>query len=248
MVLASCAQALRSRTAAVPQRPLFTVDIHTVDEGSVQSEMGLALEVNGRFDTPVLGTYGLSEKTQVMLGTSPWVYVSRPGSDGSGPGDVSFGFKHRLRDPAGEIPGFALQFVTKLPTATRQTGVGTGELDFLARGVMTKTIDAWSLTVNYELGILGDAQGEGADLGHSLSCFAAHPLGQRLTGFGEVLAELRPEEDYEAALLGAGLAWRPRASTVVDAGLSIGLAGDGPDFRLFVGMAINFGTPLFGAR
>lgn len=239
--LSSCMTTSRSESPAVPQRPLFTVDVNTVEEGSVQLEAGAILDPSDGFDTPVLGTYGLGPRTQFLLGSSPWVYVDRPGPDGSGPGDIVLGFKHRFREASDELPGFALRFLTKIPTTNPREGISNGEVDFAARAVFTQNYGDYQVSANYELAIRGEQQGEGTDLGHTATIFAARPIDDRWSAFGELLVELRPEEKLESAEIGAGVAWSPRASTVVDAGISIGLDSDAPDLRFFAGVAINFG-------
>ena len=241
--LQSCLLGPRSGAVAVSQRPFFSSDIYTVEEGSAQIEAGATVDPKDRIDTPALGTYGTSERSQLMLGWSPWVHVDRPGNDGDGPGDMLVGFKHRFFDPTETLPGAALQLFTKLPSGSTNEGISSGEIDFFANGIVTQKFDDWSLSGNYELGVLGEANDTGTDLQHAIAIAASRPISEQLSAFGELLGILQPEQNQERAQLGLGIAWSPRKSTVLDAGLSFGLDHDAPDFQLFFGITVNFGAP-----
>lgn len=241
--LTGCLLGPRSGAVAVSQRPFFSSDINTVEEGSAQIEAGVSVDPGDRTDTPVLATYGTSERSQIMLGYSPWVHVDRPGNDGDGPGDLLVGFKHRFFEESETLPGAALQLFTKLPTGSTNEGISSGEIDFFANGIVTQTFDDWSITGNYELGVLGETGDTGTDLQHAFAIAAGRPIGEQLTGFGELLGILQPESNRELAQLGLGVAWAPRASTLLDAGVVFGLDHDAPDFQLVFGITVNFGAP-----
>ena len=241
--LNSCMLGPRKGAIAAPQRYRFSSDIHTVQEASWQLETGLSFDPGTRLDTPLVASYGSSERSQLLFEWSPWVHVVRDGKDGNGPSDFVVGYKHRFLDATDEAPGVAIQMRSKLATGSTNEGISSGENDFFAAGILSQDLAGWSLTGFYELGVLGKPLGSGSKLQHAFAFSGTRPWDEQLSGFGELVAIFRPEAGRDAVFATLGATWSPRKSTVLDASFSFGLNRGAADFRLNFGMTINFGAP-----
>lgn len=232
------------RIAATPQRPTFSNDTFTTAKNTFEIETGVAVDPGDELETAVTGKVGVTDHADLLLTWSPHLVLERPGRDARGQGDVFVASRVRLREDEDGIPAVALLGTVKIPTASDRRGVGSGELDALFTGIVTKQIDAFSITANYQLGFLGEPGDGGFDLQHAFAIAAGTGLSDRVGVFAEVAGVFVHEQDVESVFTTAGLTYTPTPSVVLDAGAVTGLSSDAPEFRLFVGATINL-TGLF---
>lgn len=226
--------------AATPQRPTVSSDTNTTAEGSVELETGLAVDPGDSFSTPSALKYGIGPISEVFLGFSPYNRVERPGNDGEGFGDVVIGGRHRFWED-GRGTSAAVQLATKLPTSDRDEGLGSGEVDFAAAAIATHAIDAvTSVTLYYELGALGDANGAGTDAQHTLAVSGGHALDERLGVFAE-LAHIASPGGTDPSFATAGATYALSPGLILDCGVSLGLNDDAADAVLLAGLTMNLG-------
>ena len=234
---------------ATPQRPTVSSSTATTAEHTFELEAGVVIDSG---DTSAIATtlkYGTSDRTEIFASWSPWVFVEAPGADGSGPGDLFLGTRHRLVDEVGPLPSLGFQGQVKLPTADEGEGLGTGEVDFLLAAIATKQLGRASLNGFYELGVLGDPGESGdTDLMHTLTAGGGFDLDDRSSVFGELVAQVAPAQNLTSIFAIGGGAWKFGDTFVLDAAVAIGLSEDAPEFQILFGATRNFGAlgPPFG--
>jgi len=242
---AGCAGFGQDRAPVTPQRPTLSNNTATTAEGTVEVEAGVAIDPGDSFDSPVVGKWGMSERSELFVAWSPWVVVDVPGNDLDGASDLAVGMRHRFADETAEMPSAAFQLTTKLPTANDE--IGTGEHDFFAAVMLDKRVAEVDFTAFYQLGLLGDPAGRGAETGHDVALAAALALDDRWGVFGELAGRFVSEYDYDSVFLTGGVTFAQDPSLVFDAGLVAGLSDDAPDAVFQVGMTHNLGR-LFSGR
>ncbi len=226
-----------------PQRPTFANDTATTPEDVLEVEFGVSADPRspGRdIDLPLGLKLGLGPRTELFGGLG--VLRSVDGEDGIG--DVTIGLRHRLWDETYETVGTAFQLSTKLPAASESRGLGSGEIDFFAAGIHTRTIDRTAFTLFYQAGLVSEPAGVGQDLELALAGMVRTDLTRRMLGFGEVAGVFQPENDLESIFLTVGGAFRYAPWMYLDLGLSVGLTHDAPDVLLLVGLTRNLGRVL----
>jgi hypothetical protein len=169
-VLMLCASAA---TAAAQQRPLDTQDPETIGAGRVLVEGGISAAHNvvyplsgfkgDLWQLPVLGLdVGLSSIADLQITGGPYNFLSIS-SRGPGPladvvtatgdsttsvEDITMGVKIRLAPETGHTPGFGFRFATRLPNASRKSGIGQDTTDFGASILLAKTVQSVRLVGN----------------------------------------------------------------------------------------------------
>ena len=238
-LLAGCRIVPDSQAPVTPQRPTFSSDTNTVPEGMVELEAGVILDPGDLVATPTTLKYGVGPAAEVSVGWSPLNYLSLPGEDEFGIGDVFLGLRHRFREEGEDRPSLAVQSVVKLPTADDGDGLGTGELDAFFAGIASKAVGKLSLTGFYQFEILGDPAG-GTDIGNSFAFAAGQALGEGIGAFAEVVFRFVPENDLDQYFTTLGATYAVSPALVLDVAVLLGL-DDAPDFQLLVGFTHNFG-------
>ncbi|MCP3916639.1 MAG: hypothetical protein GY711_13870 [bacterium] len=221
---------------AKPQRPTFSSDTSTTGEGSVEFEAGVALDPGDAFALPATAKYGLSDKSELFIGLPLYALIDESGGDPEGVGDLFIGTRHRVweEDPT----SVAFQLATKLPTG--DSSLSTDEVDFFAAGILTHGMNAkTSVTAYYELGYLGDPDGD-ADVQNALAGAAAYALDDETTLFGE-LAEIFGPEDVDPIFTTLGVAHALEPNVIVDVAVAVGLNDDAADAVLLFGVTTNAG-------
>lgn len=240
-LLAACAVHAEPATAATPQRPTVSANTKTTATDTVELEAGVSVDPSDTFDSPLRLKYGLGPRTEFAVRFSPLVYLSRPGDDGNGIGDLFLGTKHRIVEQDGDWPSLAFGLITKLPAASTVEGIGSGEIDFFAEGIASADYDDVSLTAYYKFGALGAPRARGVDGQHTGALAASVPLGGDFGAFGEVAGVFDDERRQDAVFTTLGVTHQPLVNLVLDGGVVVGLSDDAPDLAVIVGMTLNFG-------
>jgi hypothetical protein len=237
--LSACLVVTGGDHAAHPQRPTYSSDTNTTDMGTLEVELGLALDPSDSFDTPATVKFGATPFTEVFVGFSPYQWVERPGDNGHGIGDHVLGARHRFwEDDRGHSA--AAQTSIKIPTADEDEGLGTGEFDFVGAGIFTAQIDSrFSSTLFGELALVGDPGG-GNDLRHALASAASYALTEDTAAFAEI-AKIFHSDGADPLFTTLGIARTLFPGTILDVGVAIGLNDDAPDAILLVGVTTNLG-------
>lgn len=245
-LVGGCASLPDDQQPVTPQRPTLSSDTSTTARGTVEIEAGVSVQPGDLLDTPLALKWGSGEATEVFMGWSPWQQIDVPGHDLEGSSDVLVGMRHRFLEESEGVPSAALQLATKLPTGNDE--VSTGEIDFLAAGIVTKRAAGVSWTGFYQLEALGSPGGRGIALGHDGALAAAGAIEQRWGWFGELAGRFVDELHHDSVFVTAGATYAPKDSMVFDAGVVVGLSDDAPDLMFVFGMTHNLGSIFGSAR
>ncbi len=230
--------------AATPQRPSLSSDTSTTAANSFELEAGATLDPDDYQAIPLALKWGLSSRSEFFLALSPYQNLELPGKDVNGASDLSLGLRHRFWDETPESPSMALQFSSKLATASESQGLGNGETDFFVAGILGKRLGDISTTAYYQLGLLGEVGDSSRDLEHSLALVAATALSSQWSIFVEPAVILQPEADLDSFFVTTGAAYSVSPSLVLDCALVIGLSREAPDLQILFGFTENLGQPL----
>lgn len=228
-------------SAPTPQRPTLSADTSTTRHGTAELEAGIGVDPHDATTLPTSLKFGIAPETELFWSWTPFQWVRQPGPDARGQGDTAVGFRHRFQEEVDLLPSAALQLTTKLPTASAHRGLGSGELDWSAAGILTRSVGAGSATAYYELGALGEAGDQGVDFLHSVALAGGYPLVERLSGFLEIAAQVSREQNHESVFSTLGVAYPVMDSLVLDAAVITGFTDDAPDFQLVAGFTMNLG-------
>ena len=240
-VLAGCTVDRSYQTQTTPQRPTFSSDTNTTAAGTIELEAGLDLDPGDRLSTPTTVKYGVDERTELSIGFEPYTWIDIDDRSPAGIGDLVPVLRRRLVDQDGSSPSLGYLVGAKLPTASPDKGIGTGETDLFLASIAHWSDPAWTATGYYQLGLLGAAGSSGMDLSHLMTVSGSRPVQSDLSAFGELAFRWTPEQDLEELFGIAGIALTYRPGLVFDLGARLGLSPDAEDFALLIGTTINFG-------
>ena len=106
--------------------------------------------------------YGLSNRSDLQVGFTPYVDIDSRPSHVSGIGDLTIRYKHRLTGDAAKIQVAVIPFV-KLPTAKQ--GIGNGKAEGgLAVLISIATGSPVTVVLGPEVDLLADSDGDGHHL------------------------------------------------------------------------------------
>jgi len=153
--------------ALAQQRPLDTQDPETIGAGRVLVEGGITVSHDITYplsgfkgdlwQTPVLGlNVGLSSFADLQITGGPYNVLSissrargplsdvvtSTGDSTSSVEDITIGAKLRLVPETAGMPGIGFRFTTRLPNASRKSGIGQDTTDFGASILVAKTIQS----------------------------------------------------------------------------------------------------------
>ena len=160
-------------TAAAQQRPLDTQDPETIGAGRVLVEGGVSAARDITYtqsglkgtlwQVPVVGlNVGLSSIADLQISGGPFNYLSITsrqlapltgvldflGDSTHAVEDITIGAKIRLVPETGRTPGVGFRFTTRLPNASRKSGIGQDTTDFGASLLIAKTVQSIRLVGN----------------------------------------------------------------------------------------------------
>ncbi|MCK5945460.1 MAG: hypothetical protein KAI24_25945 [Planctomycetes bacterium] len=245
LVAAACAVAgcqLPHQRPVTPQRPTVSFDTNTTAEQTFELETGVNVDPGDFFDTPNTLKYGTGERTELFVGWSPLQVLQQPGEDADGSSDVVLGARHRLIDGDDAVPAAAVVLSGKLPAASANNGLGSGEVDLRVAGVLNQTYGDVNANLFYQYGALGQPAG-GTTSEHTLTLTLGRPINDRLGAFLELGGIFVPASNTDALFAITGATWAASPSLVFDGGVNIGLSDDAADLQVFVGCTWNLGGP-----
>lgn len=223
-----------SNISATPQRPSNSTSSATAPFGWLEMEAGSTISDNG-FNTPVVFKLGINRNSELFVGLTPLLRVSEPDSE-TGLGDTVVGGRWRFfQQEAGA--SLAAQVSVKLPTASSQKGLGSGEPDYNFLMIWSQGWENMALDINAGFSAAGLPAG-GSDEQVLGIVTLSRGFSPRLSGYGELLV-LNSFEFREAMLLGsAGAAYSLSARAVLDAAVNFNLADAPFDFQVLAGMTV----------
>jgi hypothetical protein len=167
--------------AGAQSRPLVTEDPETVPAGFMLFEAGLDYARDVKFPAAGIegtlwriGTFGLSigvgSIAEIQLDgsfrdnltltsvpvISPFADAFAVGDSTTTFGDLMVGAKVRFLSETASRPAMAVRFSTRLPTASAESGLGPGTMDFLYGIGVAKTVQSVRIAANAGFGVFSD--------------------------------------------------------------------------------------------
>ena len=225
-------------------RPLRLEDAYAIANGEIAVEAGIGFTVPRRGNTrgvfPVELLYGALPNLQIGLGTllstDPREIDDRPKS-----GDLRFSALYNFNQETITLPALAIKLTLDAPT-----GVGAHGVAIEVKGIITKSIERFSLHLNTGYEFLTSARDDERDGRYKLALGASYPLGApqftRATLIGDVFAEQatrRGEPTTVGTELGVRYQLTPRL--VWDGGLGAEFAGPSHRSAFFLTTGFSFG-------
>jgi hypothetical protein len=198
--------------ASAQQRPLDTQDPETIGAGRVLVEGGISGAHDIRYplsgfegnlwQLPVLGlNVGLSSIADLQITGGPYNYftitsrqpgpladvVTATGDSTHSVEDINIGAKIRLLPETGNSPSVGFRFSTRLPNASRKSGIGQDTTDFGAALLVAKTIQ--SIRVVGNVGWISMSQPLDGTRQNDVLAYG-FSLARAITGGTEVVGEI----------------------------------------------------------
>ena len=258
-------------TAAFAQsRPLVTEDPETVPVGNILIEGGLDIMRDTYFPASGLrgtlwriatigASFGVSSIAEFQIdgGIRNSLKISSRNPDAplahmltleddddstSDFEDLRFGAKIRIANETAGRPAFALRFVTRLPNAGNESGLGLDTMDFHFGVLFGKTVQSIRFVGNAGMGILGDPergdrQNDVLDYGFSIA--RAIATGVELVGEVNGRASTRsgtPPIGTESRSMMRFGARFTHASVRIDGAFLVGITSNDPSWGISTGV------------
>ncbi len=235
-------------------RPTKSNSPVTVDAGHFQYETDLfsythsnAGGVSSRLYTildPVLKV-GLTDRVDLELQFNGynWFNTRVPGgpkiSSGSGAGDLVVRVKINLFGNEGGAAMALIPYV-KAPTASRNIGNGQTEGGVIAPLSVPLPWD-FTLVVMPEVDVLKNANDNGRHFNFSQLIGISHPIGPKVTVYGELYSALGTDKRTPAVYTLDGAVSYALTDTVqLDAGVNVGLNRNAPNLQVYTGVSQRF--------
>jgi hypothetical protein len=262
---------LLASPVAAQQRPLLTEDPETIGAGLMLLEGGFDVQRDIFFPVsglegnllrlPTLGlSIGVSSIAEIQIDGGFYnrlnVTARRPapfsgeldftGDQTSDVDDLVVGAKVRLVAETTGGPSFGLRFATRLPNASKESGIGLDTTDFYASVLVGKTVESIRIVGNAGVGILtypADRTGQNDVLTYGLSMARAVAQGVEIVGEINGRLDFRegdppPGTETRGAFRFGG---RFTSGPVrVDAGVIIGMTPRDPSFGFTTGLTWVF--------
>jgi hypothetical protein len=223
---------------------IFIDDIYTTDKGRWyiefsadyyrDVEQGFDLEsgenikpASREVDASAYFSYGLLDNLDIGL-TVPYLFINSSDGKVNGFSDIVVETKYRLRQESRILPGFALYFDLKAPSANKAKNLGTGRFDLSINNIFTKNIgdNVFDLNLGY---VFVCSEGEDNPF------FYCFDIGRNLTEKIGICAEIYGENTFKGdfddnILIGAlSLSYEFNENVYFEIGAGGGISKDSPD-------------------
>ena len=263
-----------AKTASAQSRPLVTEDPETVPVGNILLEGGLDITRDTSFPASGLrgtlwriatigASFGVSSIAEIQIDgglrnilnitsrnpNAPLASMLTVSDTDTSTGDfedLRFGAKVRIVSETEGRPAFALRFVTRLPNAGNESGLGLDTTDFHFGVLFGKTVRSIRFVGNAGLGILGDpergdSQNDVVDYGASIARAVATgvELVGEVNGYVSTRSGTPPVGTDSRAMMRMG-ARITKSSVRADVGLLIGITSNDPSWGITTGFTWVF--------
>lgn len=241
-LLPSCVLTLDEVGPPVVQRPTLSQNTDTTLPGGVSLEMGAEVGPRGRRSVPTTIRWGAGRDSEVTLGGD---LIRRSGGE-SGSGDLEVGMRQRLVRVEDGVTGWSWGWLTRIPTASADRGLGSGEVDAQLNVSRDRLRGVSTITQYAQLDLLGNPDGAGTDIGWLGAVAVSRPLGGGYGLVAEGAGRWVPERDEEGVFLTGALTMQLDEWSLVDVGVRLGFGDDAEDWTLFVGFGRSIGRLTAG--
>jgi hypothetical protein len=246
LAVVACVHADESPIEVNPNRPSFATPARTTQEGVFEVELGLQDNLprdgGSLSSSPFLLKLGLLSSLEARIGGNGLLRQKPPGAPATtGFGDVTLGAQwcYLKNGPLGL--DLAVQATVKLPTASVNRGLGSGEPDTLLMLLFSRDLGPYHVDVNAIETWLGvpEAVGGGHERQTAGTVCASRSLGKRWSATGELytIGPSFQNARIVSNLWAVGYKVSPRL--VLDAGLDVGLSHGAQKVSFFTGLTVG---------
>lgn len=231
---------------ATPNRPGVANPAEVTQKGILELEYGWerafrSPDFKTHATAAALVRFGLTEDFELRLGMDNYIAQLSPDHEGrrSGIGDTSPAFKYRLVEGKGLLPTLSFSYEVKVPTASKNKGLGSGRVDHNLLFLASKDLLGLQWSFNYVLGWVGKAGKKSFDDSHLLALSASRSLFGPLGIQGEIYGSPQVNRQTPAIIsTDWALTYTVTPRVILDAGVDIGLSSAARDIAYFAGITI----------
>ena len=233
-------------TDAFAYRPLGTEDAGVAGRGVAQIEVSwdYVKWENGDMENIFLfvPVYGVTNNLELSAEV-PYIFHSPDsGKDEEGAGDINLVAKYLLLDEGAYTPAFTIKGVVKLDNGDYDKGLGSGDRDYSAFAVFSKTVASFAFHAHIGYARVGDRKDENLrDI--TLYGFAAdYAMNERCHIVAEINGnrhtDRTADENPGNALV--GVIYRVSDTLFLDAAVRRGLTDASPEWSTTAGISLSF--------
>ena len=161
----------------------------------------------------------------------------------NGMGDLILNTKWQFLGESKWLPRQAIVPAVKFPTANKDTGLGSGEIDYDVTWIASKSLcEKIGAHVNAGYSFIGEPSGEDVDDIIHYGVALDYKIVDPLQWVGEVYVEKEMLGGTDNIIMfNTGLRWNPVDDLVFDAAAGSRISGDAPDLTATAGLTWTFG-------
>jgi hypothetical protein len=183
--------------------------------------------------------YGISERSDLQIGWTPYVRIKSGGHSISGVGDIVVRLKQRLTADDAKVQVALIPFA-KLPTAKRP--IGNRKVEGGLAVPFSFSLGGATATFGPEVDVLADGEGQGRHAALINLVNLSGAVAPRLTLAAELWSNLNfdPAGTVKQASADAAIAYALSNEMQLDGGVNVGLTKDTADLELYTGISLRF--------
>jgi len=229
--------------AANPNRPTVADPADITQYGVLEVEYGFdhTWPAPGTNQTSLGGLLKFAVLCDIEVRWTTTSFLSQTNTSGTakGFGDNWLGPQVRIYKQTSRVPTLAFGYAAKIPSASEQKGLGTGQVDHAFTFLASKDIAGIHFDFNVTHFLLG-RNNPGYDHAEQMNLAFSHVLHKKLGFTGEFYGETYANPanpEFVSSLWALEYAATPRL--VIDGGVEIGLSSGGPHRHAFVGVTYS---------
>jgi hypothetical protein len=228
----------------VPSRPTVSNPAEFQRPGVLQVELGYnanfrAPSVSDSEDMPVAFRFAPSRRILLELDTDSPMSQKILGSRVVGAGDSQLGIQFVLSHESSSKPGVAAAYYAKLPSASRDKGLGSGRVDHSFMALVSKGIKRTTVDFNVAELVAGRTSTPGHASSGEFAVAASRGVSEHVGIQGEISGFSRSDEQPGASLGLGAVTYQVNSRLVLDCGLRFGLTANAPHPGVFAGLTIG---------
>jgi hypothetical protein len=161
------------------------------------------------------------------------------GLSAKGVGDTRVGFQTTVLEDGKHHPSIALVYMTKLPSASKSLGLGTGRTDHQIMGLASKKIGELAIDLNVGLLINGREMQSGYAKGGQFALGLSRDIRRGIGVQGEISGQTLDADQPRGAFALAALTYQSDRRVIFDIGTRFGLNSTAPRFGFFAGVTVG---------
>ena len=226
---------------ANPNRPTVSNPAHVTQYGVLELEYGwdqFWLEENvHQTSTGGLLKFGMLCDVELRWNTTS--FLSQTDANGSTHrtfGDNWLGTEIRFHRQNGRLPTMAFSYALKIPSASTESGLGTGRVDHSFTLGASENVAHFNLDFNFTQFLIGRTNASGFDKNQLLALAFSRPVHGGLQFVGEFYGETQLNQTtpgFASSIWALTYTILPRL--VIDGGFETGLTSGGPHRHAFFG-------------